>query len=1013
MNKLLKISLIAAAIFMASIATFAQKTKEYTDNATKFEHAKMLYVKKQYVPAIKEFKQFLKTTPGPNFTYEANAYVGLSRLKLDKANAARDLANFLRHEPEHKLNTEISYELGLYYFNKGRYSRALKYLEDIKDTDISKAQREELTFKKGYSYFKGEEYENAKNEFRKIMNGSGRYAVEANYYYGYQCYILKDYTCALATFEKIGDKGPKTMKLYISQIYYEKANYEKAFEIIRDLKIEKRANEIELLKGKIQYQLGNKSIALNHFQKYTGNVASLSPDEIYQFANAYFEAGKYKKSTEYFLLISNEENEIGQASNYHLGVSDVKSDKKERALNAFAEAKRKKYNKEISEIAAFNYAKLAAELQKNSVAINSIKQFLQEYPNSKHEDEAKSMMADIFLSTKNYKAAIEVLEDIDQLNNSTKVAYQELTFHRGEELYLNKQYQDANVFFNKSLKYPKDKTLEALAYFWRAEIAYKVDDYDESIKLMNRFVSNSGSELSKNKTYGYYAMGYNYFKKKDYSRAQNYFAKYSKNETYTTENKTIYLDNTQRLADCYFLTRMYNEAIKEYDFIIKKNYKNSDYSIFQKGMLYGLQERHSEKINTLKLIQKDFPKSVYIDDALYQIAREYMALENYSMAESIFNVIISQHDYSQFLPDSYLKLGLINYNQKKDEVALRYYKTVVERFPKTSASKEALSFIEVIYSEQGKTEEYFDYVKNVPGANVSVSYQDSAIYESAMTRYRAGDCIGATTTFKSYITKFGSDGYFIVPVNYYKAECDYYNDRQDDALKHYQFVVSQSRNEFTEKSLNKLSSTYYNRKDYSKALEYYQALEPVASSKTTFLKSLLGQMRCHYELGNSERAKKKAIEILPIENVPKENLVEANMTLGRIQLKDNNMRSAKFHFDYVIKESRNVQTAEALYQRAFILYHQDDLDSSRSDIYRLNDDFSVYEYWVVKGFVLLSDIYVKEKDYFQAKATLQSILDNYKNYTDGILDECNKKLKEVEKLENPDPNPNPLIDEEE
>ena len=78
-----------------------------------------------------------------------------------------------------------------------------------------------------------------------------------------------------------------------------------------------------------------------------------------------------------------------------------------------------------------------------------------------------------------------------------------------------------------------------------------------------------------------------------------------------------------------------------------------------------------------------------------------------------------------------------------------------------------------------------------------------------------------------------------------------------------------------------------------------------------------------------------------------------------------------------------------------------DLDSARADIYRLNDDFSAYEYWVVKGFILLSDIYVKEKDYFQAKATIQSIMDNYSNEEDGLLKECRDKLIEIDNFENP------------
>ncbi|PCJ67437.1 MAG: hypothetical protein COA58_03715 [Bacteroidetes bacterium] len=1003
MNQLFRTLILVTFLGALTSPGFAQKTKEYTDVITHFEHAKMLYIKKQYVPAISEFEQFLDHNPGPNFDYEARAYIGLSRLKLNKQGSSKDLAQFLRHEPEHKLNTEITYELGLYYFNHKKYKRALKYLEKIDEKDVTKSQREELAFKQGYSYFKGGEYVKAKNQFKKVMNGGGKYAIEANYYYGYQCYILKDYDCAIATFEKIGNKGPKTMQLYLAQIYYEQENYDKAFDVIKNVKLAKKQNEIELLTGKIQYQLGNISVALSHFDKYKGDVKSLSSDEVYQFAYANYEAGRHKKSTDYFILIANEDSEIGQSANYHLGVSDVKNDKKGRALNAFAEAKRKDYNKKVTEISAFNYAKLAAELQKNSTAIGAIKEFLDVYPRSEYTSKVKAMMVDIFLSTKNYKAAIEVLEDINQMNDQTKVAYQELTFHRGEQLYLNKEYQNADIFFKKSLKYPKDKELEALSYFWRAEIAFKVDDYDASIDYMNRFMSNGGSKRSKNKTYGYYSMGFNYFKKKDYPKAQNYFAKFNENETYSSLNKELYLNNTQRLADCYFLNRQYSSAIKEYAFIIKNNYKLADYALFQQGMLYGLQERHSEKINTLKKIQKDFNKSFYEDEALYQIAREYLILENYGTAETFFNLIISQHDYSPFLPDCYLKMGLLNYTQNKNEKALGYYKTVVERFAKTNASKEALTFIEIIYNSQGDPQGYFDYVKNIPGARIRMSAQDSILYDHAMKIYGAKNYTGASQELGAYITKFGNDGYFIIHANYYKAECDYFTDKEEQALRHYEYVVSQGRSDFKEKSLVKLSGTYYYHKNYKKALGFYQSLEPIAASRTTFISSIVGQMRCHYELREYDNAKTKAIQLLPIENVPTDDLVEANMVLGKIQLKSSNLRTAKFHFDYVIANSRNAKTAEALYQRAYIQYDQNELDSARSDVYKLNDDFSAYEFWVVKGFILLSDIYVKEEDLFQAKATLQSIIDNYSKEDDGLLDICRLKIKQIEEKENPDP----------
>jgi hypothetical protein len=93
-------------------------------------------------------------------------------------------------------------------------------------------------------------------------------------------------------------------------------------------------------------------------------------------------------------------------------------------------------------------------------------------------------------------------------------------------------------------------------------------------------------------------------------------------------------------------------------------------------------------------------------------------------------------------------------------------------------------------------------------------------------------------------------------------------------------------------------------------------------------------------------------------------------------------------------------TAEALYNRAYIQLLDKKIESSRADVYRLNDDFSAYEYWVVKGFIILSDIYLLEEDLFQAKATLQSIIDNYFIEEDGLLDICKTKVAYIEVLEN-------------
>ena len=56
-----------------------------------------------------------------------------------------------------------------------------------------------------------------------------------------------------------------------------------------------------------------------------------------------------------------------------------------------------------------------------------------------------------------------------------------------------------------------------------------------------------------------------------------------------------------------------------------------------------------------------------------------------------------------------------------------------------------------------------------------------------------------------------------------------------------------------------------------------------------------------------------------------------------------------------------------------------------------------YEEWVTKSYLLLGDIYFKEKDYFNAKATFQSISENAK--MEDLRQLAKQKLSQVEEEE--------------
>lgn len=94
------------------------------------------------------------------------------------------------------------------------------------------------------------------------------------------------------------------------------------------------------------------------------------------------------------------------------------------------------------------------------------------------------------------------------------------------------------------------------------------------------------------------------------------------------------------------------------------------------------------------------------------------------------------------------------------------------------------------------------------------------------------------------------------------------------------------------------------------------------------------------------------------------------MALGRTE-------QARSSFQETLKNSSGEPGAEALYNLAEISFNMRDYTTAEEQIFKLSSDFPSYQFWLAKGFILLSDIYIIQGNTFQARQTLQSIIDNY------------------------------------
>ena len=78
----------------------------------------------------------------------------------------------------------------------------------------------------------------------------------------------------------------------------------------------------------------------------------------------------------------------------------------------------------------------------------------------------------------------------------------------------------------------------------------------------------------------------------------------------------------------------------------------------------------------------------------------------------------------------------------------------------------------------------------------------------------------------------------------------------------------------------------------------------------------------------------------------------------------------------IIELTANDDGSEAMYMKIYFKYIDEEYNQAEQLIFSMVERFSSH-YWIAKSFILLSDIYVKLDNKYQAKATLESVIENY------------------------------------
>lgn len=993
-------------IFLSiTIAGFSQASHTITDSEKDYLEAKKYFLQGDYAlayPLLKSLKE--KYTDNeqnvPEYIHQdVNYYYLVCGLELNLPIAeeeAKKLINTVNSEIRQKM---LSFYLAKYYFKRSDYARAAIYYEKAGFDNLSNEEIANGKFELAYSYFSMDQFEKAKPLFNEIHQmSSQKYYNEANYYYGYISFMDKNYPSALQSFKEIAGlyEYQETVPYYMAQIYYFQGEKENALlyaENALNGNTLSNQKELNLLIGQLYFEKKEFAKALPFLENYVLNSDRVTKEVMYELSYCYYDGNQTQKAIEGFKQLSNEQDSLGQNSMYLLGSLYLNSGQKVNARNAFQYSADNNSNPLQQEISKFNYAKLSYELGYNTIAMNSMNQFITTYPSSKYTPEAKEILIQLWANSNNYSNALNLYQSFENPSSAMRKVYPTLLYGRAVELFNEQKLPEADLLFTKILLDANSGKLKNLATFWKGEIAYRLNSYEEAINLFNQYLSSPQTLGDANPTNAKYSLGYSYLKTANYSSALENFQSIA--PSIGAASPELVVDAYVRTADCYFMQKNYSVSKTMYQNIIDNNSAQSDYSMYQIALIEGI-SNSNQKIKTLNLLIQRYPQSELAIESNVQIANTYMSQEKYNEAIPFLNKVLSNPNAVAYFPKVYLKLGLSNYNMNKDAEALKYYQQLLTLYPQSDEAEEALENMENIYVKMGKPNEYIAFVKK-SGKTINASKADSLTYEAAELKYINKDCTGALLALNNYLSQF-PQGSFVLDANYLSSDCYSKNKDWDNAAKGYENIIAQGISRYSENATLLLARIYYfELKNYQKATESFLKLKQFATTPENELEALRGLVRSYYQTKSFDRANDFAKELLNKKGISPDDKAIANLVLGKSLQGAGSLKEAIEAFKKVVAISKSAWGDEARYEMAqsfFALNQLSDAEKTGTELIKVGS----VDFWIAKAYILLGDIYLKQKDYFNAKATYKSVADNAT--IPELKKEAQEKLETATKEEN-------------
>ncbi|MBC8266266.1 MAG: tetratricopeptide repeat protein [Flavobacteriales bacterium] len=964
--------------FLLSFSLTAQSKKQSV-----YLQAQQLFQAEKYGLAQNLFQQIYTDESALEFQKEdALFHIAVCSKHLFNEDTKFWFDEFLSNYPYSEKTKAANYELALFYYRQKSYLQSITYF--LK----SERKNTEYNFKLAYSYFLLDSLESSKYYFSKLLNTDSKYAASSQYFYAHIAYKQKHYKTALSHFQQLKeDKNFSSIApYYISQIYFLQNRFDDLITYAKPMLekvISSREAELNRIIAEAYYRKEEFVKAVAYFEIFFEKSKKYSPLDKLQIGHAYHNIQDYENAIRYLEPLDFSEDSTKQFVAYYLANSYLNINEKTYAISSFKKASEYGYNPAMQEDAYFNYAKLSSELDLPfENVLDVLQKYLINFENTENKKVINNLIINAFQNTSRYEQAFEQLKEVEFPTIVQKSAMQRLSFFIGVKEFNNENYSQAISLFEFSNQHKINEEMFAMSTYWLANCYFNISDFRTSADLYNEYLLTS---LSSTINFAQYNLGYAYFQQNDFKNAKKSFRKFTKLSKDSIRLNDAYL----RTADCYFMLSDFRMAEKNYELAINYDLFDTDYAIYNRSVCLGLIGKSSDKVKLLKQLEKNYKWSAYYDDALLDLAVYYKNKNQTNLSISYYDTLLAFTSEIELKAKVHLSKGMIYFNANKIDNAIASFLIVINEYAKTTYFKEALSGLRAAYASVAKVDEYLNIVNSLPQVNISRSEQDSLTYNTAFMKFAEGDYQVAKTTFLQYLNNF-KNGIFSVDAHYYLAESCIKVKDSTYTLNHFQKVIDLN-DKYLEPSYLYLARHYFSNNDYKNSNKSYLNLEKIATNNSVKREAII-RLMLGFESEENEQSDLYASKVLSLDKIDDLLKNRASIILARSFFDNGNFQKAEKTFFTLSKNATDKVGAEATYMMAYLQFLNDSLEMSEEIIYQLANNFTA-DYWIANGFILLSDIYIQKGNDFQAKATLESVIENYDG--EDLLIVARKKYENI------------------